>query len=419
MTASSTRRTAERSAKRPKVFLIHRYFAPDTPPYANILRGIALALCDGGFDVEVLTCQPSYNQAVAGTAPAHEQIGSHVTVTRWPVLPDRKSSVVKIANLVVFGARIVGRLALSPRVDAVMAASTPPVAIAMLASLMAKIRRAPFVYHNQDIYPEVAEVVGRVPRRAVGLLKRFDTATDRRSARVVVLSEDMARTIVRRGVDRSSVTVINNFDPWTLPDRGGDDVYDHSCHGAIRFVYAGNLGRFQNLEAVARIVADLGDDDRFSFDFIGDGALRPWLQQYIADHELRNVRVHGYLSPETLAAKLQTTFDVGIVSLHPGVIHFAYPSKVMSYIRNGLPVLALIEPNTDLVDDLTRYKAGWAVDPMDHAAVKQTLESLWEDRDRLAIMRDEARRMYESEFAEAGQLSNWVSLFDDILLREA
>lgn len=399
---------------RPRVVLIHRYFAPDTPPYATILQRIALGLAQHGMEVEVLTCQPSYNPTAIASAAARERIHPQVMVTRWPVLPDRSSKIAKVLNLFMFGVRVVGRLASTQRVDALMAASTPPVVIAMLVSLMAKIKSASFVYHNQDIYPEVAQVTGELPAGIGRLLRALDTGTDRRADRVVVLSKDMADTIVDRNVTRSSVTVINNFDPWTLPDRPANNVYRPPRH-TVRFVYAGNLGRFQNLEVVAGLIKALDNDERFSFDFIGDGPVRPWLQRYVADHGLRHVRLLGYLAPQILAEKLQSEYDVGLVSLHPGVIRCAYPSKVMSYIRNGLPILALVEESTELIDVLTRYKAGWAADPADEAAVQRTLEALWEDRDRLVIMRDEAQRMYHTEFGEARQLETWVRLFDDLV----
>lgn len=401
------------STRRPRVVLIHRYFVPDTPPYATILSSIALGLADSGMDVQVLTCQPSYNKAVVSRAPDSERLTEHVTVTRWPVLPDRSSRIAKVANLIMFGARVVARLATTPCVDVVMAASTPPVLLAMLSSLVAKVKGASFVYHNQDIYPEVAESAG-LPAPVRTVLRRLDTGTDERADRVVVLSEDMARTITGRGVSRSSVAVINNFDPWTLAEDHSDTTYVPS-DGAIRFVYAGNLGRFQNLEAVAGVIASLANDERFRFDFIGDGPVRPWLERFVADHRLRQVRFHGYLRPEALAERLRREYDAGIVSLHPGVIRCAYPSKLMSYLRNGLPVLALVEQDSELVDVLTRYKAGWSADAADREGVMRTLDALWEDRGRFTIMRDEARRMYRTEFGAPRQIASWVGLFDDLV----
>ena len=56
------------------IVLVHRYFSPDTPPYASILRDIAERLGQDGHRVTVLTCQPSYNRAVVARAPARERL---------------------------------------------------------------------------------------------------------------------------------------------------------------------------------------------------------------------------------------------------------------------------------------------------------------------------------------------------------
>ena len=61
-------------ARSQHIVLIHRYFHPDTPPYAAILREIALSLGAAGHRVTVLTCQPSYNRSVVSRAPAREQL---------------------------------------------------------------------------------------------------------------------------------------------------------------------------------------------------------------------------------------------------------------------------------------------------------------------------------------------------------
>ena len=40
--------------------------------------------------------------------------------------------------------------------------------------------------------------------------------------------------------------------------------------------------------------------------------------------------------------------DLGVVSLRPGVISSAYPSKTMTYLRHGCPILAFVEPESEL-----------------------------------------------------------------------
>jgi colanic acid biosynthesis glycosyl transferase WcaI len=408
---------------RPHVVLVHRYFHPDTPPYATILRDIAVTLANAGFAVSVLTCQPSYNRVAANPAPVHEEMAPRLRIHRWPVLRDRSSWVAKVVNLLSFVSRVVFTLARMRRVDVVMAASTPPVFVALFVSVIARIRGFHFVYHKQDIYPEITAVQGGWPRLVRSLLRKLDAGTDRRATAVVVLSTDMADTVRARGARLGRIAVINNFDPWVLPP----ELTVHRSQGErrpkdgreLRIVYAGNIGRFQNVPRIAELMAYFNDDPRVSFDIVGDGPLRPWLEQFAEMNALRNVCFHGYLAPDRLATMMRQEFDVGIVSLHPGVIRHAYPSKTLSYLRNGLPVLALIETDSELTRTLRQYGAGWPVDPTVPAGVEEVIQALLDDPAALAAMGERARSMYECEFSRLRQLRRWSDFFDDLLGTEA
>lgn len=402
---------------RPHVVLVHRYFHPDTPPYATILRDIAVTLADAGLTVTVLTCQPSY-RATALRAPAREEMAPGLRIRRWPVLPDRSSWLAKVANLVIFASRVVLTLARMRRVDIVMAASTPPVFVALCVSVIARIRGFDFVYHKQDIYPEITAVQQGLPPLVRSLLHTLDAGTDSRASAVVVLSTDMADTVRARGRNLDRVAVINNFDPWVLPPEPAahrSEARRRTGGAQLRMVYAGNLGRFQNIPRIAEVMAYFDKDPRLSFDIVGDGPLEPWLRQFAEVNGLRNVRFHGYVAPDRLATMLRQEFDVGIVSLHPGVIRSAYPSKTLSYLRNGLPVLALVEADSQLTRALHRYGAGCSADPTMPAAVEAAIDALLDEPAGLAEMGERARSMYETEFNQVRQLKLWSDLFHDLL----
>ena len=391
-------------AKRQHIVLIHRYFYPDTPPYAAILREIALNLGAAGNRVTVLTCQPSYNRSVVSRAPARERLGPLVTVRRWSVLDDRASSARKALNLVWFCLRLALAVPLLGTVDRVMAASTPPVVLARVASWVASVKRAEFVYHHQDIYPEVAVCGGQLGEGLwTRLVREADARTDRRASRVVVLSGDMSRLIASRGVDPARVAVINNFDPWRLEGAATELVPSER----LRVVYAGNLGRFQNLDTVFSTLGELAGNDRLEFHFIGDGPLRGRLEEVVASLGLAHVHVHGYLEPDRLAEVLRCETDVGLVTLTSGVVQAAYPSKTMSYLRNGVPVVALVESGTDLVRQLESYGAGWAAAPGQPGALTNVLARLTNDRAGVTSARGRAREMYACEFSQEVAMPKW------------
>jgi glycosyltransferase involved in cell wall biosynthesis len=309
------------------------------------------------------------------------------------------------------------------RADVYLAATTPPLLIARLVSTIARRRRARFVYHKQDIYPEVVTAPGimRDGRRA-RLLRALDARTERRSDVVVVLSDDMARTVEGRGTDAGAIEVINNFDPWELDTDDENDTAQsrqRRAPGPLRLVFAGNLGRFQNLPTLMAALTDLGPDADVEMDFFGKGPLADELRADAAAARLDAVRFHGFRPPEEVARFVREQADLAVVSLEPGVVYAAYPSKTMTYLRQGCPVLALVEADSALARDLVDAGAGVQADPADPHAVADVLRKLAGDPDHLAAMRAPAAELYRRAFAPERQLARWRALFARLATTEA
>ena len=58
--------------------------------------------------------------------------------------------------------------------------------------------------------------------------------------------------------------------------------------------------------------------------------------------------MHGFRPPTSWQTSSRKSRDLGVVCLNRGVINAAYPSKTMAYLRNGCPVLALVEQHSEL-----------------------------------------------------------------------
>lgn len=399
------------ATRAPRVLLIHRYFAPDTPPYATILSRIAVALADDGFEVQVLAGQPSYNRAGADAAPAQEVMHG-VSIRRWPVLHDRDSSLLKILNLIWFCIRIAGSVRAFMRSDVVMAATTPPVVVAFVACRMARLCGSRFVYHQQDIWPDVIELQGQKINRVLASMRRLDIATQRRADAVVVLSRDMADTVADRGVDRAKVTVINNFDPWVSVE---SDAVFHA-DGVLDVVFAGNLGSFQGIEDIVRAVELTAGNPLIHWHFYGDGTLRGLVESLLPQG---NVSYYGHRPASEVGDFVSTRADLGIVSLKRGVIRAAYPSKTMTYLRNGCPVLALVESDSELAELVRDRQIGVAEGyeaPDQLAARLQSMTGETETVD-LFSSRDRARQTYAECFGMDRQLGVWRALMSRMVAK--
>ena len=198
---------------------------------------------------------------------------------RLPVFADGAGGPRQLANLLAFPALVAGRILLGPRADVVMCSTAPQVTMGAAVSLAARLRGSRFVYHCMDLHPEIGRLSGEFANPLLfRVLARLERATMRRAAAVVVLSEDMRRSVLRRDpalADR--VVVLNNF---ALPQRGepGASPLPPPEPGVLRVVFTGNLGRFQGLEDAVAAVAALPPSARVELVLMGDGRARAALE---------------------------------------------------------------------------------------------------------------------------------------------
>jgi glycosyltransferase involved in cell wall biosynthesis len=401
-----------------RVLAIHRYYWPDTPPYASILRAIAERWQATGHRVDVLASQPSYKPEVITEAPKIEQING-VTVHRLRMRPDCSSRWRRVFNVGWFPLHVAWRIFVGPRYDVVMCSTVPPVLLGWAVSLVARVRRARFVYHCMDLHPEIGRLSGEFSRGSVyRFLHRLELATCRRASAIVVLSEDMERAVIARDpalADR--VVVLTNFE---LPDfgEGAETVSPVPARpDRFRVVFTGNLGRFQGLEAVARAV--LTDDPALAdveLVLMGEGAAKAEIERLVAaaapDVAARVVLVpHG--SARAVRALL-TTAQLGLVSLTPDVIRYAYPSKTATYLGAGLPVLVAVEPDSFLARSVLDHRVGGVLPVDDEAGARAALADWAARRDELPAMAERASAYWREEYAADRILPRWVELLEKI-----
>lgn len=395
-----------------KILLTHRYFWPDSPPYGDMLRAIAEALAAEGHAVGVFASLPSYRGRAP--APRRERAGG-VDIRRIAVLPEKTGGpLARLANVVLYCGGLVLHI-LRRRPDIVTAASFPPVLAAASACMAARLVGARFVYHVQDIHPEVSRYAGGPLGRGrlFRALRWLDTRTLRRAAAVVVLSSDMAATLrARPGGAELPLLVINNFaldDDLAAP--GPPPAEAAKPHGRIRAIFAGNIGRFQGLGALVDTAALLTDIADFEIAMLGDGAALATLKARAAG--LANLRFMPHLRFAE-ARSVIADADIGIVSLQPGIHRVAYPSKTLTYLNLGLPLLAVVEPESEIARMVEAEGLGAVARERDGHAIAAAIRGLIDRRAELPCIGERGRALYRERFGRATALARWRHLVAEI-----
>ncbi|WP_435203076.1 glycosyltransferase family 4 protein [Janibacter sp. GS2] len=381
------------------------------------MRQIAHQWAEDGHSVEVLSGQPSY--ASSGRPSPWSEGLEGFRIRRLPVFRDRSGGWRQLANLVVFPALVALRILTSRRPDVVMCSTVPQVTLGWAVSAAARLRRATFVYHCMDLHPEIGRISGEFSNPVLyRLLARLDLATMRRASRIVVLSEDMRRTVVGRDpalADR--VVILNN---WALPDfdEARPSPLGQPAPGVLRVVFTGNLGRFQGLDSVVAALGGLPDEVRVEVVFMGEGRALADVERAAAalgDHRGARV-VFLPQGPPSSAKALMRTAHLGLVALVPEVVRYAYPSKTATYAGEGLPLLVLCEQDSELATSVREHQLGWTAAADDEQRLVGALTEAHEGlvSDGLTHQRAAVEVYATARFAQEGALRRWSEMLGDI-----
>ena len=261
-----------------------------------------------------------------------------------------------------------------------MVAVSPPITLAFAGRLAAWRHGCPLVLNVQDVFPDVAVTVGELSsRRLIGLASRMERAAYRAADAVTVVSTDLEANITTKvaGLDCPPVveTIPNFVDTDTLRplDRLTDYRREHRLGDRTVVMYAGNLGHSQSLDLVVEAARRHRHRDDLVYVLNGSGVRSQDLAAAAAG--LQNLVVVGYQPPERLAEVLATG-DIHVVPLRAGLASASVPSKAYSVLAAGRPVIASVDPGSEVARMVTDAGAGLVVLPDDPDAFTAAVEHL-------------------------------------------
>lgn len=386
-----------------RIGIVNRYFWPEH----MLVNEIAKWLAEEGHSVDVLTGQPDYHPEVRHKSRPRVEVWHKVKIRRIAAFRDSGRGALRNLNSLLFVFLAALRIAFGPKLDVVWCTSIPPVVQPLLLRVASSFRRTKFVFFVQDIYPEIATASGMMkPSRVSTILRKLDNWTLARADVVVTLSADMVKSIHDRGVHPQNLRIIGNFAPVGTT---GPKLRDRISL-PVRFVFAGNIGRFQNLDALIEAFS-LVDENQAVLEMLGNGREKARLVQKVAERGIRSVKFHDHL-PVNEAFEFTAACDVGIVSLTPGIYRYAFPSKTYSYLAAGLPLMAIVEKQSELAQTIVQRGIGVAVESTDTpeviaSAIMQFVDGLGEYR-RNVLSRT------EDLFLPSSARRKWIELFQGL-----
>jgi colanic acid biosynthesis glycosyl transferase WcaI len=144
------------------------------------------------------------------------------------------------------------------------------------------------------------------------------------------------------------------------------------------------------LEHVVVAAERLATEPDIRMVFVGDGAGRSALEAEVARHPTAQVTSLPF-QPRSRLAEVLGTADISLVCLKRGVGIGSQPSKTLSILASGRPLVASVDEASDTRRLVESAGAGLCVPPEDPSALAEAILALRRDPKRRADMGERGR----------------------------
>jgi colanic acid biosynthesis glycosyl transferase WcaI len=305
--------------------------------------------------------------------------------------------------------------------DVVMASNVPIPTLVILAFVL-RLKGIPWVLWHQDVQAvAIRSFAGGKLSKAFTVVATLIGVGEkwcaRRAAAVVVIADSFVE-IHRQWGTADKTTVIPNWAPLDEirpVTRENDWSHEHALDLTKTLLYSGTLGLKHNpalLVGLARAVIDGGQPVRLVV--VNQGPAEQVLRDEAARHDVPLLLLP--FQPYERLSEVLGSGDVLVVLLEQDAGAFSVPSKTLSYLCAGRPILGLM-PAENLAATLVAGVDGCVLPPSEASLPEASawVRDVLADEERAHELGKLARSLAEREFALAG----CADRFERILTRSS
>lgn len=373
-------------------------YAPELTGIAPFNRALCEFLASQGHQVGAITGFPYYpvwrkREEDRGRWFRTEVMNGVVIRRCWLYVPAVVGPLRRMLHEASFVFVSLLRVLALPKPDLFVVVS-PPLPLGIAAWIASVVKGVPFVFHVQDLQPDAAVGLGMVkPGLLTRILYWMESFAYSRASKVSGISRGMLGKFRDKGVAPDKLIYFPNGVqlPINLPGRGDFRRRHGLSLQAFVAMYSGNLGVKQGLEVLVEAARLLQEWEELPRSLVagghfpmerevriviaGDGARRVHLADLIGRYKLNNV-VLLPLQQEGAYREMLADADCSVITQQEGTGSFFFPSKLLTSLAVGKPVITVADENSELANATLQGRFGVNVLPNHPDALARAIRSL-------------------------------------------
>lgn len=405
-------------------------YAPEPTGFAPHLTALCEHLALKGHSITVLTGFPfapywSRLPKYKGNFILKESMNNVKIVRLTHFIPRRPGSFIQrilLESSFCIAAAFVSVCQRLGSLDLVVYVGAQP-SIAMLTRFIAHIKKCPYIVKITDLAAQAAEDVGIIKSKLLKkILTSFEYSAYLHAQGAVVLCNGFKESLIAHEYPDERIAVIRDSVDLDLicPKESGDIFRQQNSLSRNDFVvlYSGSMGIKQGLVNVieaARLLKEKAPHVKWVL--VGDGELKPTIESLIDQYRIEDEVRLLPLQPENAMADMFSAANVLLLNQLRTVKDTVIPSKLLTYMAAGKPVLAAVNINSQGAILLKEAQGGIIVEPENPAELANAVYSCIQDSSNLHEMGQRNRVFSEKHFDRRQIVADQESFFKEIVGR--
>ena len=333
-----------------KIAIVTQFFFPDN----FLINDISAKLVKNGNEVTVLTGLPDYStnkipEEYTWFKRRHEFIKG-VEVIRVPIIARRQGIIFRALNYLSFMIMSGFYVFFKPlKADLILSYQTAPVLMTLAAIILKRKLRVPLLIYCLDVWPDQLKVWKVKENNIIFKLVHRYSKFAYSAADILAISSEPFRSymIEVNKVDGAKIELLPQHSASMLLDDSSDINSTKKDSKNINLVFAGSIGKQQNLECLINAIAFVPADLDFIVHIFGDGVCLETCKELAAKLDiLKHIVFYGRV-PQNSLKTIYNQADAFILTMRSvkeiGFSANTVPTRLNGYMSAGKPIIASID----------------------------------------------------------------------------